>query len=533
MAKAIINKHINNINELENSLFLSDTELSKGEIVICNDKDNPSIYIKNTDGDITKIASVEIAETKTLIDNYTVNDKKISENPVLDTNDLLINEDYGQIEQPFENVIPGDSITRAISKIEGTIKNTTLVLTAGITDLHSIITENELVTASAITDLEERSVDIEHNLATKSDIEHTHNTNNVFLQKDIVIAGLDNDLGSYSNGEIISSGTSIYEILNNILCKEKYPQNIIGNSANALSKLNALTLTLNYSGTVEVGTLITLTEGKTNGTSVTKTNASLTGMEWGYSNSDNDTQEYSESVITKECVTSIKDNKYTISANMIGFDADTVKYQKTIPTSQNGEGIASLEETVLGCANEGDNKITINATGASFSYSAKTIDKVYYCSNLGNTDSTKFYGPIISSGDTNKATSNKSVNINAKYKYFLGYLDTKDKTIDDISNDDIRGLGVKTGWININNDTIIADNSADNVLISNGKSIIIACPEKYELKTITDSNGASLKEGFVCYKKNIQTGEILTKYNIYILDVFNDAVFYYKNIKIG
>lgn len=78
---------------------------------------------------------VELTEAKSSIDEYTVNDKKISENPVLDTTDLKVNENYTSINQQFENVVPGDILTTAISKIEVMLANTTLALTAAISDL--------------------------------------------------------------------------------------------------------------------------------------------------------------------------------------------------------------------------------------------------------------------------------------------------------------------------------------------------------------------------------------------------------------
>ena len=81
MAKAIINKHIDNENELNNSLFISDNEHSKGEIVICNDKNNPSIYIKDTEGNITKIAGGSN-------DNEPYDDSELREQISANTNDI-------------------------------------------------------------------------------------------------------------------------------------------------------------------------------------------------------------------------------------------------------------------------------------------------------------------------------------------------------------------------------------------------------------------------------------------------------------
>ena len=71
------------------------------------------------------------------IQNYTINSKKISESPVLNSNDILISDDYTVLSQPAENVVPGDIITTAISKLEVMLANTTLAITAALNDLDS------------------------------------------------------------------------------------------------------------------------------------------------------------------------------------------------------------------------------------------------------------------------------------------------------------------------------------------------------------------------------------------------------------
>lgn len=83
----------------------------------------------------TETNAQAIEDTKTTIDEYTVNSKKISENPVLNTDDILVADTYSTLNKPADNVNPGDIITAAISKIEIMLANTTLALTAAINDL--------------------------------------------------------------------------------------------------------------------------------------------------------------------------------------------------------------------------------------------------------------------------------------------------------------------------------------------------------------------------------------------------------------
>ena len=65
MARLIINKHFAEHNNAANG-FSTDQEYAFGEIVICNDKENPSIYIKDVDNNSIGIGNIRI-----------VNDEKI------------------------------------------------------------------------------------------------------------------------------------------------------------------------------------------------------------------------------------------------------------------------------------------------------------------------------------------------------------------------------------------------------------------------------------------------------------------------
>lgn len=413
MGKAIVNKHIDNKDKLQKELFVSDLENAKGEIIICNDKNDPSLFILNTDGELS-------------------------------------------------------------------------------------------------------------NLSNKNSI----------IPNDIIVAGLDNKLGAgnYENNDIIPAGTDIYTILQNILCKELYPSNVFETIASATVNMNDLTLLLNKSGTVEVGTLVQLTSGTTNGSNVNTVNSKISNIEYGYSTQNNNIKESSDKFIEKECTTEINDNEYTISASIInGFTADDSINIKTTPESKTGEGVASLDETNLGCVIEGENKITVNATGASFNYRSNAINKIYYCSNLGKTNENQYHEGIESvNRSTDKPTKSTSAIVTGKYKYFLGYSDNT--TYDQFNSDSIRALTIKTGWLSIDSTTEIVD---DTSLKSNGKSIVIACPKKYKLSSINTSLGNSILELFSSQGVvDVKTGEIYTEYNVYVYPITNDTKIDYKNVKI-
>ena len=119
------------IEGLQLSVIADETENNNGLYFIRKIKSSP----EDTDAVLEKVGESDLNETKAIIDGYTVNNKKISENPVIDTDDLSINDSYGIVNRDYENIMPGDILTEVISKLEIALANTTLALTAAISDL--------------------------------------------------------------------------------------------------------------------------------------------------------------------------------------------------------------------------------------------------------------------------------------------------------------------------------------------------------------------------------------------------------------
>ena len=446
-AKAIINKHIDSSNQLTTDKFVSDLEKAKGELVICNDPDNPTIYIMDTNGKPRKITGGGGGGSTSSYDDTAI---------------------WAQV----------NTNTTAIEELR----------TSG-------------VGGSSV------------------------------LQTDIVVAGLDSKFGAgnYKNGDVISAGTPYQTIFENFLCKELYPEDVKSQKAIAVTVMRDLTLTLDQTGTVEVGTLVSLTEGKTNGSMINSTSTTISNIEYGYSWSDNDTRISTDKMINRLCTTTNADNNYTISAVITsGFDADIVNHVVTTPDEQTGVGNASLLPTELGCVVEGENTITINATGASCSYTAGSIDKVYYCSNLGKTDADKYHDGIEAvSETTDKATTSKTATVTGAYKYFMGY--SPNTSFDQFDSDTVRGLNAITDWIVQDGTTELVNNGT--IVKSNGMSVVIACPASYKLASINYSNQADMLPKFSANGiVSVMTGEVATDYMVYVYPITNNAVVEFTNV---
>lgn len=354
-------------------------------------------------------------------------------------------------------------------------------------------------------------------------------TNKTVLQQPITVAGLSGAFGAgnYSNDDVIPAGTDVYTILQNILCKELYPS-VTRTTGVLTPALPAPAISLDKASTVEVGTLVTMTSA-TVGDVYASTHSvqSFTGMEYGYSAANDDSKDSTDKSISTADWTyeATSGEGYTLSATLSGFNADTVTNKQNTPASVNAQAMAT--NVVLGCCAEGDNKITVSATGPSLTGSIDGIDAVYYCSNLGNTDAAKVTTaiPAITNHKTGTTSNSNSKTVKAQFKYFFGY---SDKTlVSQFDSASVRALTTKTNWITKDGTTTISS----GVVESNGKSIVVACPAKYKLASVEDSMGNDYMGLFSeVGDVSVATGSINTTYKVFMYPITSGTVMKLKNI---
>ena len=354
-------------------------------------------------------------------------------------------------------------------------------------------------------------------------------TDYTILQKDIVVAGMTDQFGAgnYENGHVIPKGTDIYTILQNILCKELYaePKSTTGTMTASIAEP---TVSLDNSGTVEVGTLITMNSATVANSTVATTTQKVEGMTYGYSAADDDTVDSTDQSISKSWTTKATGGNYKMSATVTGFNADKTTHTQTTPATVTAK---TMSQTTLGCAAEGSNTITVSATGDTFTGSVDGIDSVYHCSNLGNTDASKKTTAIaaINNQVSNAPTNSQTVTVNGKYKYFMGYsVNTK---YDQFNSASVRTLTTRTGDITKDSTTTIV---GDTAISSNGKSIVVACPSKYKLSKVQNGVGASILANFTSVGEvNVTTGSITTKYKVYVYPIENNTPVEFKNLTLS
>lgn len=235
-------------------------------------------------------------------------------------------------------------------------------------------------------------------------------TDSTVLQKEIVVAGMSGQFGAgnYKNKDRIPAGTDIYTILQNILCKELYPESVTLTQGNITSSVAKPTISLSQSSTVTTyGTPCTLNSVTCGALSVKTTASTVTDLTYGYSSVDDDSADSTSTTITKNVTSSITDATYDLAVSFTGFNGQT-----GITATGEGKDACKIENTALGFITMGENKISVTQTGPAVRGEIEKIESGYTVSNLGNTDASKKYSAVAAlSKQVDRPTSTQSQTI--------------------------------------------------------------------------------------------------------------------------
>lgn len=187
------------------------------------------------------------------------------------------------------------------------------------------------------------------------------------------------------------------------------------------------------------------------------------------------------------------------------YSVDAGCLPETATYYKNGSVLSSNADQIVVSYGNTTYKVTVE-------YASSTTTPV---NNMGE--------PVNISITSGSVSSEQS--ITGAYKYFMGY---SDKTsFDQFTSDDVRSLTTKSDFIK--GTTTVTSNT----MTSNGKSIVIACPKIYSLKTIQNGLGANIFDNFESGEVTIKTGNVDTVYKVYVYPITNGAKVEFKNVTIG
>lgn len=205
------------------------------------------------------------------------------------------------------------------------------------------------------------------------------NTDKVFVVNTIPVAGGPlSDLLNKAGITEINKDDDLQTVLMNLFTKEIYPANLVFTEGTIKSTVPAPTMTINKSGLIEVGTVITVSAITITAGNKTTTDRKYSGFTYGYSLANDNTKDSSNTSIN-------------VSATNIQNSADTYKLSRTINGSvvnatANANPASVTIPTVTFEAIEGTNTVKADVIGIRHSCTFALMPTYYACSNLGKTN---------------------------------------------------------------------------------------------------------------------------------------------------
>ena len=218
----------------------------------------------------------------------------------------------------------------------------------------------------------------------------------------------------------INAGTDIQTLLMTLLCKEIYPYNAttdnwymadeatLGNQKkigyqqpNFTSSVGAPSVSNFTTGNIEAGTKFSFTV-TVPAVSTKNTASTVSNLTWGYSSTDDDSADSTNTSITKNWSSNIASDTYTLKTTVNnGFGAIT----KANVTGTNASRPTYTLEVQIA---DGANKITWDVTGCTHTASVSANPSVYMVSNLGKTDAAIKTNVIAAKTVTTTAPTNST-----------------------------------------------------------------------------------------------------------------------------
>ncbi len=332
-------------------------------------------------------------------------------------------------------------------------------------------------------------------------------TNTTTISNDIHVIGsileseLDEIIDIDENGtKKIKSGTTLQNVLESLLYKEKYPENASFNEGVVQVNFeNTLKISIKENGNllnnnsyVEVGTLVEIEPiSISKNPSVTYEMPSYSGFDYGYSvDNDNNKNEDSNPNPTFSTVDSKTDFNLTIEYD--GFNneldkenIDSIIYQRTKSIRKNSVTIS-----------EGENKIHATVSSPSYTYQFNSSDelKYYPCSNVGNTKEEIFVSGYTHEVTTEPISHTNDFNVNGARYSFIGLLDNNQTNdyINNLSGEKIRELN-KLSYCSENIINVIGEGDKY-------KSVVIAFPKNWGNLILVKDNiafGSEIQNEFI------------------------------------
>ena len=271
-------------------------------------------------------------------------------------------------------------------------------------------------------------------------------------------------------GQIINPNNSLdvtidpnnmQEILKMLFYKELYPTNVkfTEGTVEAIVSLPLITANYNENDVVEVGTEIIFNQIDAPKINYNTTDRILSGIEYGYSNSNNNLKEFSDTSIVREA----RDKKPSegehklLTTYTTFVDAENLTY-----VNVSKQSLFIPEHSVK--VDFGENILNVEYTGPKATAKFEKIVKLYYCSNLQNTNNENYFNGCGNDIIVAKKISTSSSSFKIIGKWFL-YANGVNGTFD-INSDFVRTNLIKQNLTDSGTITLTSSVPCENVVIA-------------------------------------------------------------------
>ena len=326
----------------------------------------------------------------------------------------------------------------------------------------------------------------------------------------------------------IESGTDMQDLLMSLFTKVTWPEpTVTEGQINTTIAAPSFTLkngtTDATDKTYEVGTVLTMSDVTLSEVTNATTARTCGEFTYGYSSSVDGTINTGKTVSIAASNITVNGDNYTMSRDFTTFtNAD----DSATPSTTASEVTLASASCVLV---EGECKVKVTVNGPKGECTFAAMPAYNVVSNVGtrdtaNTSPTKAEATVKE--DTTPSNS-KEIKVNGRYKYYVGY--STNTAYGQFDSASIKKLTAKSGNITPNGTTTILNDTTK--LTSDGTSIVVACPAKYKLATITNGVGADILANFSSVGEvDYTNGSTTTKYKVYVYPITNGATVEFKNV---
>ena len=343
--------------------------------------------------------------------------------------------------------------------------------------------------------------------------------------KDIVIEGgqWESMVKTVYTGGTVPAGTTWESFLEAMLCVEKFPGTISTTSAFTVSCGN-INPGVDKSGTVEVGTKVTLNKTVANDTTASQTitvgTFSGAGKTYGYKLGEKGSHVNSKTY-SEKLEPSLKTSSKALKITFSGF-VDAVNSGSAI-TTKTGEGeIAAVTMYAM----SGTNKVVVYQSGDTYtSSSAVTAGTIYAATNLKNYYKSDKVTPNTHTPSCpvvdKMATDSTEYTVTGAFKYFIGDITAVNPetgrmdaayaaTYWDTDRSDLIQNFATSGWANTT--TITSEHE-----YKKGTTMqVVAVPAKYTTVTAQDANKGGVTFNLVKTFDFTNAQGYISSYNVFV-----------------